>query len=247
MMRGSASWITVVRVLAHLQFARLRRHWRPYVVVSAVMPAGIVLLLHLTSPAMSMSERADVVPGAMLLAQAISGIVMLSQFVAWLKTSHALDHYRVLPISLGALVLILSAVYGLFSWPGVLVIACEGRYLDHLPFHFSATFLFVLCGNGFTLGSIGIMIGLLAPDEGLAGLFGNLVMMAVLFAGMAPLPAHLAWVHALLWILPSTGGLILVKALSLDLAGHHLFVWMGVALYGSLATLLAKYFMARPS
>jgi hypothetical protein len=216
-------------------------------VVSAVMPAGIVLLLHLTSPTMSMSERADVVPGAMLLAQAISGIVMLSQFIAWLKTSHALDHYRVLPISLGALVLILSTVYGIFSWPGVLLIAGEGRYLDHLPFHFSAAFVLALCGNGLTLGSIGVVIGLLAPDEGLAGLFGNLVMMAVLFAGMAPLPAHPGWIHALLWILPSTGGLILVKSLSLGLAGHHLLVWMGVALYGALATLVAKYLMARPS
>ena len=246
-MRGFASWHTMTGVLAQMQFARLRRHWRPYMVVSAVMPAGIVLLLHLTSPAMPVSERAEVVPGAILLAQAISGIVMLSQFMAWLKTSRALDHYRVLPISLGVLILILSTVYGLFSWPGVLIIACEGRYLDQLPIHFSVAFVLALCGNGFTLGAIGIIIGLLAPDEGLAGLFGNLVMMAVLFSGIAPLPTHPAWIHALWWMLPSTAGLILVKALSFDLAGQHLLAWTALALYGFLASLLAKYLMARPS
>ncbi len=44
-----ASVGTMFHVLLHMQFARLRRSWRPYIVFSVVMPAGIVLLLHITS------------------------------------------------------------------------------------------------------------------------------------------------------------------------------------------------------
>ncbi|MCL4318384.1 MAG: hypothetical protein M1596_00540 [Firmicutes bacterium] len=43
---GRASWDVMFRVLMRMQFARPRRNWRPYVIVSAVMPAGIVLLLY---------------------------------------------------------------------------------------------------------------------------------------------------------------------------------------------------------
>ena len=247
MTRGSASWITMITVLAHMQLARLRKSWRPYMVVSAVMPAGIVLLLHLTNPHMPLAERLNVVPGAMLLAQSIADIVMLSQFVAWLKASRALDHYRVLPVSLGALAVTLTLIYGLFSLPGVVVIGLEGEILDGLSFHVTWALLPAFLGIALALGAIGIIIGLLSPDEGLAGLFGNLMMMGVLFAGMVPISGQTGWGHDVLWLLPSTEGLVLVKAIALGVALPQLSNWLGLLLYGTLGITGAKYLMERPS
>ncbi|MCL5115890.1 MAG: ABC transporter permease [Firmicutes bacterium] len=245
MTRQSAPFGTMLRVLMRMQFARLRRSWRPYIVVSAVMPAGIVLLIHLTNPGMAANERLNIISGAMLLAESIATIVMLSQYVAWLKVSHALDHYRVMPISLEMLVVALTTVYGLFAWPGVLLIALEGTFLDHIPMHFSPLMIVLMLVTSLAMGSVGTIIGLLAPDEGLAGLMGNLVMMGVLFLGMVPVRALGPWTIGL-WILPSTGPLAILKGLvffgSFNTGSH----WLGLLLYAMSALMVSSYLMKRP-
>ena len=244
--RKSASLGTMLRVLLSMQFARLRRSWRPYIVVSAVMPAGIVLLIHLTNPRMAPAERLDVVSGAMLLAESIASIVMLSQYVAWLKVSRALDHYRVLPISLEVLMTALTTVYGLFAWPGVVLIALEGAYLDHLAMHFSPLLPLLLVLAGLTMGSVGALIGLLAADEGLAGLFGNLVMMGVLFLSLVPVRGLGSWRLAL-WVLPSTGALNILKGLAFQRPSADWTQWLGLVLYAGVALLLSARVIRRPT
>ena len=240
-----ASWPTMFRVLLHMQFARLRRSWRPYIVVSAVMPAGIVLLLHLTNTHMSAAERLNVIAGAMLLSESIATIVMLSQYVAWLKVSRALDHYRVLPISLALLIIALTTVYGLFAWPGIFLIAAEGFWLDHLSLHFSLMLIPLLLLTSIAMGSIGSLIGLVAPDEGLAGLFGNLVMMGVLFLGMVPIAAAGPWSRAF-WVLPSTGPLAILKGLMFHDPYNTWVQWVGLAIYATVAMTLSAYVIKRP-
>lgn len=61
------------------------------------------------------------------------------------------------------------------------------------------------------MGAVETIIGLLALDEGLVGLLGNLVMMGVLFLSMVPVESMGRWTLAL-WVLPSTGGLPFSKA-----------------------------------
>ncbi|MCY0865393.1 MAG: ABC transporter permease [Sulfobacillus sp.] len=236
---------TMFRVLLGMQFARLRKSWRPYIVVSAVMPAGIVLLLHLMTPHMNVSERQDVISGAMLLSEAIASIVMLSQYVAWLHVSRALDHYRVLPISLEVLVLSLTGVYGLFAWPGIALIGIEGVFLDHLTIRFGAVLIPLLLVTALAMGAIGIIIGLLAPDEGIAGLVGNLVMMAILFLGMVPAmsSSRMPW----LWILPSTGSIAILRHSLFDQPAAVTTLWTGELLYAFIALSIATYFIKRPS
>lgn len=242
----SASFSTMFRVLLTMQLARLRRSWRPYIVVSAVMPAGIVMLLHLTNPEMAGSERLDIISGAMLLSESIATIVMLSQYMAWLKVSRALDHYRVMPISLEALVVSLTTVYSLFAWPGVFLIALEGKFLDHVPMHFSPWIVVLLLLTGLAMGSIGAIIGLLAPDEGLAGLFGNLVMMGVLFLSMVPVRSLGSWA-LVLWILPSTGALGILKGLIFFGPFNTWTHWLGLILYSALALTISAHLIKRPT
>ncbi|CAB1128183.1 ABC transporter [Candidatus Hydrogenisulfobacillus filiaventi] len=240
---GRAGPVVMLGILFRMQLARLRQSWRPYLVVSAVMPAGIVLLLHLVDPHMSLSLRQQVVWGAMLLAASISGIVMLSQHVAHLKASGALDHYRVLPVSLAGLILVLAVVYGLFAWPGILLIGLEGAWLDHVAWSAGPAWVAVFLLEGLALGGIGALIGLLAPQEGLAGLFGNLVMMGVLFGGMVPLPPGPVRLAADL--LPSGFGLALLRSLALGQpAGGGL--WAGLTAYALVVWALASRVVARP-
>ncbi len=242
----SANFSTMFRVLMRMQFARLRRSWRPYIVVSAVMPAGIVLLLHLTNPQMTPGERLNVVAGAILLAESIATIAMLSQYVAWLKASRALDHYRVLPVSLEVLVIALTTVYGIFAWPGVLLISLEGVYLDHIAMHFSPLMIVLMLLTGVAMGAVGTIIGLLAPDQGLAGLMGNLVMMAVLFLGMAPVNSLSRWTWTL-WILPSTWPLAILKGLMFFGPFNTWSHWLGLILYAAITLIVSAYLIKQPT
>ncbi len=236
----------MVSILFRLQLAGLRRHWRPYVMVSAVMPAGIVLLIHMVAPSMGRTETAQVVLGDILLAEAISTLVMLSQQMAWLRQSRALDHYRLMPISEPLFLGILTLCYSLFAWPGVLCIGLEGGLLDGLPLHVSLLMLPILLLSGVALGGIGALIGLLSPREGLAGLFGNLVMMGILFAGVVPIAGASAWAVWLLRLLPSTYGISLLRDVSLGGTAGSLADWVSLALYAVAALAAAAWAMRRP-
>jgi ABC-2 type transport system permease protein len=237
---------SMVSVLFRLQLAGLRRHWRPYVIVSAVMPAGIVLLIHLVAPSMGRSECAQVVVGDMLLAEAISTVVMLSQQMAWLRQSRALDHYRLLPVSEPLYLGILTLCYSLFAWPGILCIGLEGDLLDGLPLHASALMLPILLLAGVALGGIGALIGLLSPREGLAGLFGNLVMMGILFASVVPVATASAWAVWLLRLLPSTYAISVLRAVSLGGTAGSVVDWLTLLLYAAVALAAATWAMRRP-
>ena len=232
-------------LLARLQIAGLRRHWRPYVIVSAVMPAGIVLLLRLVAPGIAHAEQIQVVVGAMLLAEAISTIVMLSQQTAWLRQSHALDHYLVLPISAPLYLTVTFVCYTVFAWPGVVCIMVEGAVLYGLPLHPGALMVPILLLAGVAMGGIGALIGLLSPREGLAGLFGNLVMMGVLFAGLVPMSAAPAWASWAVRLLPSGSGMSLLRQATLGGAAPWTD-WLALAVYAAVALAAAVWALQRP-
>jgi len=246
MMSGrSANFGTMFSVLLRMQLARLRQSWRSYIMVSAMMPGGIVLLLHLMNPHMAQLERLHIISGAMILAESLTTIVMLSQYVSFLKVSQALDHYRVMPISLPLLIIAMTSMYGLFAWPGVLLVALEGSALDHVPMHLDPLAIVLMLVVGLTMGAIGTIIGLLAPDEALAGLFGNLLMMGVLFLGMAPVESLKSW-SLVLWILPSTAPLAILKQLIFFGPRVSWSEWLGFLLYASIALTVSAWLLRRP-
>src|ERR671918_1245747 len=88
------------KVLLWMQFARLRTSWRPYLIVSSVMPLGIAVLLRAVMTEVQVDEfGVQIVSGCAVLAIAMTAIVMLAQRVAWMQESGALDYYATLPVS----------------------------------------------------------------------------------------------------------------------------------------------------
>lgn len=232
-------------VLLRMQVARLRRSWRQYLIVSSTMPAGIMLLLRAMLPHPAPQVALQIVAGNIALAVAITAIVMLAQRIAWMRQSHVLDYYATLPVPLGALVLAVLLSYLMFALPGMALVLLLGALSFHLPLHLGWILLPDILLLGVALSGIGVLIGLLARDEQLAGLFGNLVMMAVLFLGVIPASRVPLLMRDVAWALPSTYGVrLLIGAFQRGAADTPLLL-LGLALYGAALFALALTLRAR--
>lgn len=204
-------------VLVRMQLARVRTSWRPYLIVSSVMPLGIAVLMR----AVMDGDQADrfgpqIVAGSAVLAVAMTAIVMLAQRVSWLKEHGVLDYYATVPVGRAALVAAVLASFALFALPGTIVVVTLGASLYGLSAAALWTVLPVWALGSFALAGIGVLIGLAAPDEQLAGMYSNLAMMAVLFLGILPPERLPAWLDPVRVAVPSTYA---VEALKPGLAG----------------------------
>jgi ABC-2 type transport system permease protein len=192
-------------VLVRMQFARLRTAWRPYLVVSSLMPLGIAVLLRVVMDSQQVDEFGpQIVAGSAVLAISMTAIVMLAQRVAWLKEHGTLDLYATLPISRTALIAAVLASFAVFSLPGTIVVVIAGGAMFGLSLTAAWAAVLVWIFGSFALAGIGVAIGFGARDEQLAGMYSNLAMMAVLFLGIVP-PARLpGWLGPVRAVLPST-------------------------------------------
>jgi ABC-2 type transport system permease protein len=205
----TSSQVERFTTLLRMQLARVRTSWRPYLIVSSAMPLGIAVLLRaIMDPKQVDRFGEQIVAGSAVLAIAMTAIVMLAQRIAALKESGGLDFYSSLPVKRWLFDLSLTAL-----WAAVPVWAL----------------------GSFALAGLGVGVGLAAPDEQLAGMYSNLVMMAVLFLGIIPTGRLPGWLEPVRAILPSTYA---VDALKPGLAGSFTSgqVWdlLLLAVFGTL-------------
>jgi ABC-2 type transport system permease protein len=192
-------------VLMSIQMARLRTSWRPYLIVSSVMPLGIAVLLRAVMEAEQAREFGEqIVAGSAILAIAMTAVVMLAQRMAWLKEHGALDYYETLPVSRAAVVVSVLLSFAVFSLPGTVVVVVLGAMLFDLSLAALWVTVPVWALGSFSLAGLGVAIGFGAPDEQLAAMYSNLAMMAVLFLGILPPDRLPAWLRPLRIVLPST-------------------------------------------
>jgi ABC-2 type transport system permease protein len=204
-------------VLLWIQLTRLRTSWRPYLVVSSLMPLGIALLLRAVMDDSQIREFGEeIVAGCAVLAIAMTAIVMLAQRMAWLKEHGVLELYSTLPVSRTSVIAAVLASFAVFSLPGTVVVVVAGAAMFGLAFAAVWPAILVWVFASFALAGIGVAIGLAAPDEQLAGMYSNLAMMAVLFLGIVPHERLPGWLIPLRTVLPSTYA---VDALRPGLAG----------------------------
>lgn len=192
-------------VLLRMQMARIRTSWRPYLIVSSVMPLGIAVLLRaVMSPAQIARHGEQIVAGSAVLAISMTAVVMLAQRVATLKENGAFDYFSTLPVSRSAVAAAILISFSVFALPGMIIVVGLGSVMFSLApaALWSVVPVWLLCS--LALAGIGVALGLSAPDEQLAGMFSNLVMMAVLFLGILPPEQIPGWLDPLRLVLPST-------------------------------------------
>lgn len=192
-------------VLLRMQMTRLRTSWRPYLIVSSVMPLGIALLLRaVMDPAQVRQYGIQIVSGSVVLAISMTAVVMLAQRIAWLRETKAIDFYATLPVSRSAVVAAILVSFAVFSLPGAIVVVVAGAALFDLSLAALWAVVPVWALGSFALAGLGVLIGFAAPDEQLAGMYSNLVMMAVLFLGILPTAKVPGWLDPVRAVLPST-------------------------------------------
>jgi ABC-2 type transport system permease protein len=194
-----------VRVLMAMQLSRLRTSWRPYLIVSSVMPLGIAVLMRAVMDERTVDEYGvQIVAGSVVLAIAMTAVVMLAQRMASLRESGALDFYDTLPVSRGAVVTSVLLSFAVFSLPGTIIVTTLGARMFDLSLGALWATVPVWAIGSFALAGFGVLIGFAAPDEQLAGMYSNLAMMAILFLGILPNDTLPAWARPIRVVLPST-------------------------------------------
>jgi ABC-2 type transport system permease protein len=191
--------------LMRMQLARLRSSWRPYLIVSSAMPLGIALLMRAIMDAEQVERFGkQIVAGSAVLAIAMTAVVMLAQRVAALKENGGLDYYATLPVSRPALIATILLSFAVFALPGTIVVLTLGSALFDLSLTALWAAIPVWALGSLALAGLGVAIGFTAPDEQLAGMYSNLLMMAVLFLGILPAGRLPDWIEPLRTVLPST-------------------------------------------
>ena len=204
-------------VLLRMQMARLRTSWRPYLIVSSAMPLGIAVLMRAVMEREQVEEFGEqIVAGSAVLAIAMTAIVMLAQRIAALKENGGLDYYSTLPVSRPALIATVLLSFAVFALPGTIIVLTLGSMLFDLSLSALWAAIPVWALGSVALAGLGVAIGFTAPDEQLAGMYSNLLMMAVLFLGILPTATLPGWMGPIRAVLPSTYA---VDALRPGLAG----------------------------
>lgn len=235
MSRASGSWERF-RVLLAIQMSRLRTSWRPYLIVSSVMPLGIAVLMRaVMEPAQVTEFGQQIVAGSVVLAIAMTAVVMLAQRMATLKETRAIDFYSTLPVSRTAVVAAVLLSFAVFSLPGTIIVVLLGAALFDLSLVALWVVVPVWALGSFALAGIGLLIGFGAPDEQLAGMYSNLAMMAVLFLGILPQERLPGWLSPVRVVLPSTYAIDALKpGLDGRVAGSMVGDLAVLALFGAL-------------
>lgn len=202
---SGASRATKFEILMRMQMSRLRTSWRPYLIVSSAMPLGIAVLMRAVMEPEQVAEFGQqIVAGSAVLAIAMTAVVMLAQRVSALKENGGLDYYATLPVSRPGLIASILLSFAVFALPGTIVVLTLGSALFDLSLAALWAAIPVWILGSFALAGLGVAIGFAAPDEQLAGMYSNLLMMSVLFLGILPPERLPGWLSPVRAVLPST-------------------------------------------
>lgn len=188
------------------QLSRAKVARIPLLFVATFQSVGIMVLMRGVVDGGAHGAARSVVAGSSVLVVAFVALNLLAQYFGQLRASGGLDYYATLPVPPAAVVLGAAGAYASFTVPGTVATAAVGCALFQLPFANLWVLAAVVPLAGAALAGLGAALGLLAPRQELATLFGQLGMSAALLLGVLPagnLPAPVGWVRD---ALPSTYG-----------------------------------------
>jgi ABC-2 type transport system permease protein len=197
-------WAAAVSAVYEGQLARARVARVPLLFVACLQSLGLLVLLRGVVDDQRVSEKQQIVSGAVVLVVAFVALNLLAQRFGHLRAHGGLDYYAALGTPPSAVVLGTAASYATFAVPGTLVTAVAGALLYDLPLAHLWVLAPVAVLGGAALAGVGAALGLLAPKPEIATVAGQLGMTAVLFLGLVR-PARMpAPVRPLLALVPST-------------------------------------------
>ncbi|WP_189129941.1 ABC transporter permease [Wenjunlia tyrosinilytica] len=188
------------------QLSRARVARMPLLFVATFQSVGIMIMMRGVVDGGDGEAARAVVAGSSVLVVAFVALNLLAQYFGSLRASGGLDTYATLPVPPASVVLGAAAAYASFTVPGAVVTAVAGSALFGLPLAHLWVLAAVIPLAGAALAGLGAALGLLAPRQELATLFGQMGMSAALLLGVLPasnLPAPIQWLRDLL---PSTYG-----------------------------------------
>lgn len=209
------------------QLSRARVARIPLLFVATFQSVGIMVMLRGVVDGGDAEAARAVVAGSSVLVVAFVALNLLAQYFGQLRASGGLDHYATLPVPPAAVVLGAAGAYASFTVPGTIATAVTGCVLFQLPLVNLWVLAAVIPLAGAALAGLGAALGLLAPKQELATLFGQLGMSAALLLGVLPagnMPAPIGLVRDLL---PSTYG---VEAFARTFDPHPDWVRVGADL-----------------
>jgi ABC-2 type transport system permease protein len=200
----SARYAASIQAVYEGQLARARVARVPLLFVACLQSLGLLVLLRGVVDDGHVSEKQQIVSGAVVLVIAFVALNLLAQRFGQLRAHGGLDYYAALGTRPSAVVLGTAASYATFAVPGTVVTAVTGALLYDLPLARLWVLAPVAALGGAALAGVGAALGLLAPKPEIATVAGQLGMTAVLFLGLVR-PARMPVpVRPLLAVVPST-------------------------------------------
>lgn len=164
-----------------IQFSSVRSGWQWIFLVSATLPLGLLFFLSVVASGAHRGMLLYFISGNVVVSLMLNPLFMLSGQLAWARQSKAFDFYAGLPISRTMLILAAISVSVLFTVPGTLLMLILGMALFHLWIVPSPLIALIVLLSPTALSGLGALIGVLAPNQQVAGVIGNMTMVVVMF------------------------------------------------------------------
>jgi ABC-2 type transport system permease protein len=197
----------------------VRTAWQWIFLVSAVMPMGLLFFLSFLARTAHHDTLLYYISGNVVVALMLNPLFMLSGQLSWAKQSKAFDFYAGLPISRTVLILAAISVSVMFTVPGMVALLVVGMSVFHLWIVPNPLIVVVMILSPLALSGLGAMNGVLAPNQQVAGVIANVLMVTVMFLSpvFVPLSRLPGVLQVTARVLPPTYA---ADALRATLSGH---------------------------
>jgi ABC-2 type transport system permease protein len=181
-----------------IQFSNVRTAWQWIFLVSAVMPLGLLFFLSFLARTARPAALLYYITGNVVVALMLNPLFMMSGQLSWAKQSKAFDFYAGLPISRVTLILAAISVSVMFTIPGMVVLLVVGMAVFHLWIVPSPLIVLIMVLSPLALSGLGAAVGILSPNQQVAGVIANVFMVLVMF--LSPVFVPLARLPGLLQV-----------------------------------------------
>ncbi len=189
--------------LCFIQFAAVRTGWEWYFLVSSITPVGLLVFIRFLMPSAGGLDGLYYVAGNCVITLAFSSMATLSGQLSAFRQNKLFDYYAGLPVPRTGVILATVAVSTLFALPGMILLVVLGALIFHITLHPNVLIVLVLLLAPLTLSGVGALIGVLAPNQQVAGTVSNLALVLVMFLSPVLVPES-----ALPGVLRVTGALL---------------------------------------